>query len=583
MHCVSTFIIIQIKIMKKIYTLFVALIIMGCLMAQSPERFNYQAVVRGSGGSLIVNSEVGIKISILQGSTSGTAVCIEEFSPTTNDYGLVTLEIGSVNSVDFELIDWSAGPYFIKIELDENGGISYSEMGTSQLLSVPYALHATTAGRTTGDSIWKKSAGDIYFVEGKVGIGRDNPTSKLSIFNDPLGELLDDKIDWFRLEGKSGGNSDNLYLFHRRHMDGTNWNSSEIKIQKQVDSSPMHYISFMGLPGNISRLEFGYSTIPYMSIDRYGKVGIGTTSPTKPLDVVGDIKMGNDITIWEGTRALSLRQDNLNSYVSNKENFVGNGSTDNGSLNLHGQGGLSLRYGNAGSAGTIGLYLSTAGNIGIGTTSPNASAVLDVQSTTQGFLPPRLSFEEIIAISNPAEGLVVYNTDSKLLNLYNGTKWLNMDGSSAMRIGMSYAGGIIFYVDGTGIHGLVCAANDQSTGAEWGCYGTGIPGADGTAVGTGAQNTIDIEAGCTTAGTAADICANLSLNDYNDWFLPSKDELNLMYTNLHLAALGGFASAWYWSSTESSSGLAWRQYFGSGLKSTTNKGFHQDVRAVRAF
>jgi hypothetical protein len=91
----------------------------------------------------------------------------------------------------------------------------------------------------------------------------------------------------------------------------------------------------------------------------------------------------------------------------------------------------------------------------------------------------------------------------------------------------------------------------------------------------------DIEVGCTTPGTAADICANLTIAGYNDWFLPSKDELNQMYLNK--AAIGGFANDGYWSSTEVGFYDAWLQSFGDGYQNFSYKFDNFFVRAVRAF
>jgi hypothetical protein len=183
-------------------------------------------------------------------------------------------------------------------------------------------------------------------------------------------------------------------------------------------------------------------------------------------------------------------------------------------------------------------------------------------------------------------------TDSTATN-YNAAA--NIDDGSCIyppfsgAIGDTYQGGIVFWLDGNG-GGLIAAPTDQSSGAEWGCYGTAISGADGTAIGTGNQNTIDIEAGCTTSGIAADICANLTLGGYSDWFLPSKDELNKMYLNigqgnvLGLGNVGGFASNSYWSSTEFGGFNAWLQGFGNGSQFNINKGnYGLNVRAVRAF
>lgn len=143
------------------------------------------------------------------------------------------------------------------------------------------------------------------------------------------------------------------------------------------------------------------------------------------------------------------------------------------------------------------------------------------------------------------------------------------------------AGGIVFYITGVGLHGLEAAPADQSSGAAWGCYGTLIAGADGTAVGTGAQNTADILAGCSESGIAARIADAYTLNGYDDWFLPSKDELNFLY--LQKAVVGGFAVGGYWSSTENVSSHAWSQIFGDGYQYNTNKNGTLRVRAVRAF
>ena len=176
-------------------------------------------------------------------------------------------------------------------------------------------------------------------------------------------------------------------------------------------------------------------------------------------------------------------------------------------------------------------------------------------------------------------------TDPTALN-YNPSA--TSDDGTCIVIGDNYQGGIIFWLDGNG-GGLIAAPSDQSTAAEWGCSGGSISGADGIAIGTGNQNTIDIEAGCVTSGTAADICANLTFAGYSDWFLPSKDELNEMYLNigqgnaLGLGNIGGFANNDYWSSTEDGSFNAWGQYFTSGYQGIISKGDNGGVRAVRAF
>ena len=326
---------------------------------------------------------------------------------------------------------------------------------------------------------------------------------------------------------------------------------------------------------------------------------------------------------------------------------------------------LAVLFGNA---LTAQIAINTDGS------DPDPSAILDLQSTDKGFLPPRMTNAQRSSISSPDEGLLFYNTDTHNWQGYNGTIWINLDGSSCepeapgaitgnqavddtatnevysiapvnnavsynwlvptgstiisgqgttnitvnfgttsgnvsvraesgcgnsiytdlavlvgLDIGDFYEGGVIFWLDGNG-GGLVCAVSNQSTNATWGCYGIEISGANGIAIGTGAQNTIDIEAGCTTSGTAADICSNLSLNGYTDWFLPSKDELMEMYIhraeiNTTAIANGGtaFGTAFYWSSTEVNNNTAWGDYFDDGGPTQAVKTYSQRVRAIRAF
>ena len=138
--------------MKRIFTIVAALVMTTNLWAQAPEKMSYQAVVRDASNTLVTTQAVGMQLSILQGSTTGTAVYVETQTPTSNANGLVTLEIGTGTIVSgvFTTIDWSNGPYFIKTESDPTGGTTYTITGTSQLLSVPYALHAKTAESVSG-------------------------------------------------------------------------------------------------------------------------------------------------------------------------------------------------------------------------------------------------------------------------------------------------------------------------------------------------------------------------------------------------------------------------------------------------
>jgi uncharacterized protein (TIGR02145 family) len=163
--------------MRKIFTFFVAVFLTASTWAQSPDKLSYQAVIRNSSDALVTNTQIGMQISILQGSASGSAVFVETHATTTNANGLISVEVGAgtVVSGNFANIDWANGPYFIKTETDPTGRTSYTITGTSQLLSVPYALHAKTAEAITGGisetdpvfGAWDKSAG-ISITESQI-------------------------------------------------------------------------------------------------------------------------------------------------------------------------------------------------------------------------------------------------------------------------------------------------------------------------------------------------------------------------------------------------------------------------------
>ena len=138
--------------MKRIYILIAAVLLTASVFAQSPEKMSYQAVVRDASNNLVTSQSIGMQVSILQGSANGTVTYMETITSATNVSGLVTVEIGTgtIVSGDFSVIDWSAGPYFIKTETDPTGGTSYTITGTTQLMSVPYALYAKTSGNGQG-------------------------------------------------------------------------------------------------------------------------------------------------------------------------------------------------------------------------------------------------------------------------------------------------------------------------------------------------------------------------------------------------------------------------------------------------
>jgi hypothetical protein len=172
------------------------------LFAQSPQSFQYQCIVRDAGGVAEVNQAVGFRISIISGSTSGPVEYVETHNTTTNDFGVATLAIGAGTPVSgiFADIVWGSTFHYLKVEADPTGS-GFIDMGTTQLLSVPYALYAQTSGSTL-DTMWLKNGNNIYNNNiGNVGVGISNPSGRMVI----QGSLTaPDTLPLFEVKDKDG-------------------------------------------------------------------------------------------------------------------------------------------------------------------------------------------------------------------------------------------------------------------------------------------------------------------------------------------------------------------------------------------
>ena len=378
--------------MKKLFTVFTLVLFSTVLVAAPPpvpQKMSYQAVIRNSSNELVANHAVGMKVSILQTSATGTVVYSETHTPTSNANGLITIAIGTgaVISGSFSGIDWSAGPYFIKTETDPAGGTSYSITSTSELLSVPYALMA----KNVQNKQWSESGSSIYFNSGKVGIGKNpgadsrqfqvlteanqaiagvnNSASYASIFAQNLGTgPAADFRNYIRIIDGTEGNGKIL----TSDANGTaSWKPISVTADAanftgdgsadwplklhSMGASTGHVLKWTGTAWDNAADDNGpwSETIDYIYNLSGKKFGIGINKPSQKMTIADAstscyMNIQNSTTGYTATSGLLLGMEGNNGWVSNYES---------GNLYL-------------GTSGAARMTIASDGDVGIGIMSP---------------------------------------------------------------------------------------------------------------------------------------------------------------------------------------------------------------------
>ncbi len=459
--------------MKRLITSVSVLVISTVLFAVTPppvpQKMSYQAVIRNNSNALVTNQPIGMKISILQYSATGTAVYAETQTPTSNANGLVTIEIGTGTVVTgtFSTIDWSSGPYFIKTETDPTGGTAYTITATSELLSVPYALLASSAKSlklplsisenfSSTPLIINNTGTDIYTIKGistnGTGLyGETKATNGSGVYGKGTGADASSGVTGITGEGSSEflpGNTGvlgeaNAYIgVAGTAISGTGGYFSSRSGQALFTKGSIKLTGIDEAAGSILTSDAaGIASwkapvwaqsdykIYYTNPNTSGLVGINTTNPASSLHVVGGLYSASEIARFQSkasSKWIALYQDNSRKGIL--------WSVLDDIKLVSDAGGVALR-----TAGIDRVTITQEGKTGIGDATPEAT--LDVEGTMvigsggkifseiREITGTTLSTSNAVTIQYPTgytkENIRVLSCEIN----YNGNAWIGLGGT----------------------------------------------------------------------------------------------------------------------------------------------------------
>lgn len=412
----------------------------------APSSINYQSILRNSSGSAVPNQNVSVRFSVLQGSTLGTYVFQEVHTVTTTDIGLINLKIGqglsSLNSLS--TIDWSQGPYFIQVEVDTTSTGSYSSYGSSEISSVPYALYSSSSAVTdslsplalnnlpkltlSNDSLFIGSLDTIIIPFSQFNLTEIQVDSMVSNNGYLLTEKDSSVVNEIQ-ELQLSGDSLTLSIVGTgvdltKYLDDTKWS------ENQIDS----------LVGNNGFLTFEQDSSVTNEIQVLSRTGYKlllslSNDSVDMSDLIQDIHLSNDsLTITNNVNSSVV---DLSPYLDNtvlSETEVDSYVSNNGYLTTEVDGSVTneiqdLKHVLTQDNDANNQSIFNVKRQSIGQSTLDTSAVLDVNSTTQGFLPPRMTQAQRNAIYSPAAGLIVWCTDcgtNGLFSAYDGNGWTEL-------------------------------------------------------------------------------------------------------------------------------------------------------------